>query len=125
PIFTDEVDDIYRGLQTARGQLIPLTDTSTYIGSLWNWLMAAAFQLSGLNLSTPRTLVLTLGVLTALAAYPLGRAWGGRTGGIIAAALLGTSVEHIVVNSHIAWSHSITPLFSTLAIWALYESVRV
>src|SRR5438094_660335 len=38
PIFTDEVDDIYRGLQTARGQLIPLTDTSTYIGSLWNWL---------------------------------------------------------------------------------------
>src|SRR6266581_4065118 len=49
PAFTDEIDDISRGLRAARGQFFPLTDTSTYIGSLWDWLMAAAFKLSGFN----------------------------------------------------------------------------
>src|SRR5436305_2691902 len=56
PVFTDEVRDAYRAFLAARGQLQPLTDTSPYIGSLWEWLMAATFLLSGFSLSAPRAL---------------------------------------------------------------------
>src|SRR5947207_2172605 len=102
PVFTDEVKDAYRALLAARGQLLPLTDSSSYIGSLWEWLMAAAFLVSGFNLYAPRALMMALGALTVVAAYPLGRAWGGRAGGVLTAGLMATSAEHIVVNSHIA-----------------------
>src|SRR5262245_55768924 len=42
PAFTDEVDEIYRAVLTARGELLPLTNVDAYIGSLWNYLLAAA-----------------------------------------------------------------------------------
>src|SRR5215213_6712819 len=58
PAFTDETVDVYRGLLAARGQLFPLTDTSSYIGSLWDWLVAAAFLATGFSPAAPRTLAL-------------------------------------------------------------------
>ena len=99
PGFSDETEDIYRAALTARGQLFPLTDTSTYIGSLWDWLMAAAFRLRDFSLYAPRALVLAFGVLTVVACYPLGRDWsrGWRLGGLLSALLLATSAEHIAV----------------------------
>src|SRR5438067_3164522 len=117
PAFTDEIDDISRGLRAARGEFFPLTDSSTYIGSLWDWLMAAAFRLSDFSLYAPRALILAIGVLTVVGVYPLGRAWGGRAGGLLTAALLTTAAEHIVINSHVAWSNCVTPLFTSLAVW--------
>src|SRR5438874_5362894 len=63
PAFTDETDDVYRAFLAARGQLLPLTDTSYYIGSLWDWSMAAALRLSSYSLFAPRALVAALGVL--------------------------------------------------------------
>lgn len=119
PAFSDEVQDLNRAFQTARGELFPLTDTSTYIGSLWDWMMAAALRLSGFDLGAGRALMVLLGVLTVLATYVLGRAWGGRLGGLVAAGLLTTSGLHVVVNSHIGWSNSMTPLFTTLGVWSL------
>src|SRR5918912_1012336 len=55
PVFTDETEEIYRALLAARGQLVPLTNVDAYIGSLWNWMLAAAFWASGFNLGAPRT----------------------------------------------------------------------
>ena len=124
PPFTDETDDIYRALLTARGQLLPLTDTSNYIGALWDWSMAAALRVSHFSLYAPRTLVAALGVLTVLATYQLGRQWGGRLAGFLAAAMLSTSPLHILVNSHVAWSNCVTPLFTTLGTWTIYAGVR-
>jgi 4-amino-4-deoxy-L-arabinose transferase-like glycosyltransferase len=125
PAFTDEVDEIYRAVQVARGELLPFTNVDAYIGSLWNYVLAAAFWIGGFSLTTPRTMLLAAGVLTVLATYLLGRAWSGgsRLGGALAALLLATSAEHIVVNSRLAWSNSITPLFSTLGVWALWLAV--
>jgi hypothetical protein len=147
PTFTDELKDIYRGLLITRqepvpiahvgelrdvhrgvlftGELVlPLTGTSTYFGSLWDWLMAAALWVSGFSHYAPRVLILALGVATVLATYPLGRAWGGRPAGVLAAALLITSGGHILVNSHVAWSICATPLFTALSVWTLYAAVR-
>jgi 4-amino-4-deoxy-L-arabinose transferase-like glycosyltransferase len=124
PAFTDETGEILQGLLIAQGQHLPLTNVNPYMGSLWNYLLAAAFWVSDFSLYAPRTLVLALGVLTVVATYPLGRAWGGRPGGLLAATLMSTSAGHIVINSHVAWSNSMTPLWTTLAIWTLYVAVR-
>ena len=124
PAFSDEVVESYRAFLITQGQAMPLTAGAAYNGSLWIWLVAAAFWLSDYSLYAPRALALALGVLTVAAAYPLGRAWGGRAGGILAAALVATASVHIAVNSHVAWGNSATPLFVTLGTWALYEAVR-
>ena len=124
PAFTDETAEIYRGLLITQGKDLPLTARSTYKGSLWAWLVAFAFWASGNSIYAPRALILALGVLTVVATYLLGRAWGGRAGGLLAAALLSTAGGHIAVNSHVAWGSSATPLFTTLGTWALYQAVR-
>src|SRR5438067_4422988 len=111
PVFTDETEEIYRALLAARGQLIPLTNVDAYIGSLWTWLLALALRLSHYSLYAPRTVVLAFGVLTVTASYALGRAWAGRLGGLVASALMATAAVHVVVNSHVAYSNCITPLF--------------
>lgn len=125
PIFTDETAEIYQSLLVAQGKLLPLTNATPIAGSLWNYLLAGAFWASGYSLFAPRSLVLIFGVLTVIATYFLGRAWGGRLGGVLAAALMGTAAGHVVVNSHVAWSNCVTPLFTTLAIWFSYRAVRV
>jgi 4-amino-4-deoxy-L-arabinose transferase-like glycosyltransferase len=122
PAFTDETDEIHQALLVARGQLLPLTNATPIIGSLWNYVLAAAFWLSGFNLYAPRTVILALGVLTVVLTYPLGRAWGGRPGGVVAAALMATAAGHVVINSHVAWSNSMTPLFTTLGVWTLHSA---
>jgi 4-amino-4-deoxy-L-arabinose transferase-like glycosyltransferase len=124
PAFTDERNDILQALNIVRGQGLPLTNDPSYIGAFWNYLLAAAFWVGGESLLVPRTVVLVLGVLGVLAASLLGRAWGGRTGGLLAALLLATSAGHIAFTSRIAWSHSLTPLFVTLGVWALVGAVR-
>ena len=44
-----------------------------------------------------------------------GRQLGGRLAGLVAALLLATNYVHIIINSHVAWSNSLTPFFTTLA----------
>ena len=119
PAFSDELDEVQRGLAILEGQELPLTNHTTFIGALFNYLVAGAFALLGPHLEAPRALVLTTGALTVGACYLLGRQLGGRVGGLVAAGLLATSGTHILVNSHIALSSSTTPLFLALGLWLL------
>ena len=123
PLITDEIEEIAQGFVIARGRGALLVDASTpYNGALWNWLVAATFRLTNYNLFAPRTLMVIIGALTVVAAYPLGRAWGGRAGGILAAALMATAGVH-VIDSHVAWSNCATPLFTTLGVWSVWAAV--
>jgi hypothetical protein len=124
PAFTDERNDIAQALRIVRGADLPLTNNPSYIGAFWNYVLAGAFWVGGESLFVPRTVVLILGVVGVLAAYPLGRAWGGHRGGLLATVLLATSTGHIAFTSRVAWSHSLTPLFVTLGVWALIGAVR-
>ena len=47
PAFTDETEEIYRALQVARGELLPLTNATAIIGSFWNYVLPVAFWVSG------------------------------------------------------------------------------
>lgn len=119
PSWTDEVREVFIALDMVEGLSWAVSNTRVYIGPLWNYLLAGAFAVFGLQPELPRLVALAFGVATLVATYFLARRLGGPTVGIIAAALLAVSGGHVLVNSRIAWSHSITPLFSTLAFWLL------
>jgi 4-amino-4-deoxy-L-arabinose transferase-like glycosyltransferase len=131
PLFTDESLEVLWSLSIARGQAFPLTNYDAYYGALFNYLVAGAFLLFGPAAEVARLVPLAAGLLTVPATYLLARAWasgrtpaGGAAGaGLLAAALLAVSGAHVVINSHIAWANCTTPLFTTLATWALYRAV--
>src|SRR4051812_26183837 len=47
PRLTDETDEVILGLRIARGEALPLVGVNTYIGALFNYLVAAGFRLLG------------------------------------------------------------------------------
>jgi 4-amino-4-deoxy-L-arabinose transferase-like glycosyltransferase len=124
PAFTDETIEARLAIAIFRGEAFPLTNVEPYIGAFWNYLVAAGFGLFGLNPWVPRGLSFTAGVATVAAAWWLGRDVGGRFGGLVAAGFLAANSTHILVNSHVGWSHATTPLFSTLGFVCLWRAAR-
>lgn len=128
PRLTDEILEVGVGLRIARGELLPLTNFDSYDGALFNYLVAGAFLLLGERLDAGRILVLVTGSLTVIPTYLLGRSLGGtgRRGqavGLMAAALLAASATHTAVSSRLAYSHSLTPLFTTLGLWLFHRAL--
>jgi 4-amino-4-deoxy-L-arabinose transferase-like glycosyltransferase len=124
PSFTDETDEVLRGLAIARGQLLPLVNDDAYIGAMFNYLVAGAFLVNGPSEVTPRLIVLLAALATLPLTYALGREIAGRWAGLLATAMLATAGLHIVVNSRVAWSHAITPLFTTAALVSVLMALR-
>jgi hypothetical protein len=128
PRLTDEILEVGVGLRIARGELLPLTNFDSYDGALFNYLVAGVFLLLGERLDAGRILVLVTGSLTLIPTYLLGRSLGGpgRRGqvvGLMGAALLAASATHTAVSSRLAYSHSLTPLFTTLGLWLLHRAL--
>jgi 4-amino-4-deoxy-L-arabinose transferase-like glycosyltransferase len=123
PRLTDESNEAFLALLIFQGNLRPLTNVDPYIGALWNYLLAAVFWLTGPSLYAPRLLVFVLGTLTVVPTYLLGRSFGGRWIGAVTAGFLALSPMHVALNSHIAWSNCITPLFTTAALWLTHRAV--
>jgi len=132
PRFTDETDEIMRGLAIARGELLPLTNADTYIGPLWNYLLALGFALVGPSTMLPRVVTVLAAIATVGSTIWLG--WelakrldlrpGADLIALGAATLLATSSFHVVVCSRIGWSHSLTPLAMTCALALLLRWER-
>ncbi|MCC6175783.1 MAG: glycosyltransferase family 39 protein [Chloroflexi bacterium] len=143
PRFTDETLEVLHSLAIVREGARPLTNYDSYYGALYNYAVALALWLGGESPRAPRVVVLLAGAATVVVTYGLGRELGRRllplvrggratdTGAIlprlvgsIAAGLLAVNGPHVVVNSHVAWSNCLTPLFTTLAAWALLRATR-
>ncbi|HET8628331.1 MAG TPA: glycosyltransferase family 39 protein [Thermomicrobiales bacterium] len=124
PHFTDETDEVRWALAIWRGEILPLTAADRSYGPLHAYLLATGLWLVGPSMLLPRALALAIGALTVGATYLLGRELAGRGAGLLAAALLLTSPQHIVVNSHVAWQNATTPFYSTLCCWALARALR-
>ncbi|MFN8521917.1 MAG: glycosyltransferase family 39 protein [Chloroflexota bacterium] len=125
PSLTDEAYEVLRGLQIARGELLPLTNVNAYLGSGYNYLLAAMFLLIGTDASVSRALVCAIGAAAAPATAVLARTLGGSERvAIIAGGLVATSGVHVLVSSHVAWGHSVTPTVTALAIAALVTAQR-
>lgn len=129
PRFHDDTFNALHSLKIYRGENFPLTDVEAYIGAFFNYAVAAGMFVIGPTIYAARLVVMWFGVMTVAATYSLGRELGGRANGalvgLIAAALMMTNGIHIAPVGHVAFSGSITPLFTTLAFWLLHRwSVR-
>jgi 4-amino-4-deoxy-L-arabinose transferase-like glycosyltransferase len=124
PAFSDETLQAQLAVAIYRGQEAPLTNYDPYVGAFWNYLVAGAFWVFGLNPWLPRLVSFVAGVATVGATWWLGREIGGRIGGAVAAAFMATNAVHILVNSHVGSSHAIMPLFTTLGFACLVRTLR-
>jgi hypothetical protein len=129
PRLTDETFEVLLGLRIARGEALALVGVNTYIGALFNYLVAGAFQLLGPRPEAGRLTALLFGVLGIVPTYLLGRrlggpGWRGPATGLIGAVLLACSSTDILVTSRIAYSNSLTPFFTTAGLWLLHRAVR-
>jgi len=132
PRLADETLEVVLGLRLAREGGLPLVGYAPHIGGLFTYLVAAAFLLVGPKIEAGRLVVLTTGVLTILPTYLLGRELGrsaggsvarGRLVGLIAALLLTVSGPHIATSSRIAYSNSLTPLFTVTGLWLAHRAI--
>lgn len=134
PRFTDETEDMQFALTIAREGLRPLVSNDTYNGPLFHYVLASGFAVGG-GPTWPRILALAAGALTVGVVYFLGKALAGLTdpgvserrasvAGTVAALVMATSFVPVVVNSHIAWSNSTTPLWAAAFLLVVVEAVR-
>src|SRR5687767_4375251 len=128
PRLSDETKEVSVGLRIARGEALPLTNSFSFGGSLFNFLVAGVFLLVGERLEAGRILVLVTGALTVIPTYLLGCSLAGpglrgQLVGLMAAALLAASATHTVVTSRIAYAHSLTPFFTTLGLWLFHRTL--
>lgn len=124
PALSDEAFEVLAALRITQGEWLIFGPVNPTAGPLVTYLLALGFWLFGPGVNLPRAVILVVAVLTVGATYLLGRSMGGRKAGFIAGLLLALSPVHTIVNSHVAWSNSATPLFLTLALAALHAAVR-
>lgn len=124
PVFSVEWGEILIGYQIAFAHLHPWTNYAHDIGPLYNYLIAGTFRLFGLNLYIPRILMLVFGATTVGLGFLIGREAGGIRVGLLAALMLAVSGAS-VIDSHMAFSNGLTPLFVALAgLFSLYGDKR-
>jgi len=139
PRLTDETAEIKWAWRIAQGEILPLTHVDPYYGIVHPYLLAGLFTTLGPHTILPRALNAVAGAL--LAALVAWVAWGmaGRTtdrpaplpvvgrrsvvASLVAGLLTASSFPLIIVNSHIAWSNGLTPLFVTAALAATWFAV--
>jgi len=124
PHFTDETVETEWALAIWRDGIRPLTASDRYYGPLHPYIVALCLWLFGPAIVLPRAIVMVFGALTVPLTYRLGRATAGRAVGLLAAALLATAPQHIIVNSHVAWQNSTTPFYAVLTFLALANALR-
>ena len=123
PQFPSVSDAILAALEMAEGRALYLHDSAPYLGAPFIWLLALVYRVFGPSLEVTLLVPWAIGALTVVPTYLLGRELAGRLGGLFAAALLATAGAHVVVSSHVALSHSLTPLCSTFTLWLLARAV--
>lgn len=123
PAYTDESVEVLWGLDIALGKHFPLTAVDAYDGPLFAYLIAILFRIFGASIELPRLMVAVFGAGTVIAVYALARVMRDRMTGLVAASLALTSPILITLQSHQAWSSSLTPFFATVTAAALYVGV--
>jgi 4-amino-4-deoxy-L-arabinose transferase-like glycosyltransferase len=112
PLFADEIADYKAVYKMMLEKTVYLhSPVSPYTGPVLHYLLKGFMKAFGVNIYMPRIFILILGVLTVPLLYCWCRSMGNRVSGLIAGLLLSLNLPHILINSHIAWSNSMTPFF--------------
>ena len=124
PLYHDETASAIYALAIKLGGFMPLVNVDPYHGPVFPYLLAASLYLFPSPL-TPRIFAMITGALTVGITYGLARAMGlGRPWATLAGLLMTANPIHILINSHLADSSFIIPLFSTAFLAALARAVR-
>ncbi|MFN8523410.1 MAG: glycosyltransferase family 39 protein [Chloroflexota bacterium] len=123
PAFSDETLEAKLAIAIARGQSLPLTSVDPYIGAGWNYLAAIVMLAFGISAWVPRALAFLFGTFGVVATWLLAREMGGRLAGVVAAVWLAACSTHVLVNSHVGWSHSSTPTLVTAGAYCLVRAL--
>lgn len=124
PQFPSVGGSIMMALDIAQGRAFYLHDQAPYLGAPFIWLLALVYKVFGPSIESTMMLMWAIGSLTVIPTYLLGREVGGRAAGVVAGTFLATSGAHTVVSSHVALSHSVTPLVATAALWLVARAVN-
>jgi len=120
----DELRETRVALSILRGEAFPLTNFDGYIGALYNYILAGAFLVFGEHPVIPHLVVAFINSVTAPIVYLLGKEIDNRATGFIAAALLCCNAQQIFNGSHFGYSNSLTPAFTTLALWLICRALK-
>ena len=120
----DELRESGVALSLARGEAFPLTNFDSYIGALYNYILAGAFLVFGEHPGVPHLVVAFICSATAPILYLFGKEIDGRATGLIAATLFSCNAQQIFNGSHWGYSNSLTPAFSTLALWLIWRALK-
>ena len=120
----DELRESGVALSLARGEAFPLTNFDSYIGALYNYILAGAFFVFGEHPGVPHLVVAFICSATAPILYLFGKEIDGRATGLIAATLFSCNAQQIFNGSHWGYSNSLTPVFSTLALWLIWRALK-
>lgn len=132
PRFTDETWEVLLGRRMALEGSVPLVGVQPYIGGLFSYLVALAFLLLGPKIEAGRVVAVVSGALTILPTCLLAREmaralWGPGSRsicvGLLAGLLLAVSGPHIFTSSRIAYSNSLTPLFTMTSLWLFQRGI--
>jgi 4-amino-4-deoxy-L-arabinose transferase-like glycosyltransferase len=120
PRLGDEVFEALQAMHIAKGESYPLIGVNPMFGPLFAYLLAACFRLGGFSPLIPRLLALVGTVAAVDFTYVLARRrLGDPLGAALAATLVALTPTYIVVNSHLGYSNSLTPTFTTATLLVL------
>ncbi|MBU1032099.1 glycosyltransferase [Patescibacteria group bacterium] len=98
----------------------PTSVGNIYLGPLYYYMMFLPMAIFGLSPVAAAGLNVTIGVLTVILIYCLGKIWFGRWAGLIAAYLYTISPVTIIY-SRSSWNPNPAPFFTLLGILSLYK----
>lgn len=125
PASYDELNTTVHGFLIAQGKMLPLVGDDAYAGPFYPYLLAGLFVLGLDNPMIGRVVIMITGVLT----IPVTYAWvyalsRNKAAAFIAAVLVATNPDLILVNSHIGGASFLVPFFTTLFLYLLTEALR-
>ncbi len=125
PLFRS--DELYENLWSyliASEGFFPLTNTVPFIGALYNYLVAIFYMFLHSSWGF-RLLAVLAGSITPVILYFVAyNITGSRVIGLLSSIILASTPPHVLVASHVAWSASLSPLFLTLSLYALWKSFK-
>jgi 4-amino-4-deoxy-L-arabinose transferase-like glycosyltransferase len=125
PASFDEVNQTVYAFLIAQGRSLPLVGNDAYAGPFYFYLLAGLLRLGITDPMIGRAVVLAAGTLTAPATYGWVYALSqNKVAGLVAALLVASNPDLILVNSHIGGTTFLLPFLTTLFLLALTLAVR-
>lgn len=119
----DELGEGRLALRVLQGYY-PLTNNAKFIGSFFQYILAAFYLVFGTAPSTARLMAVFFGASTVAMTYVMAKDLYDRKAALISSTLLTFSVSHILIASHVGWSASLTPFFGILSIYLVNQALR-